>query len=165
MTDEQDGPTGPMAEDAPARDRARLAAAVADDKKGLDTIILDVGDVLAICELFVITSAPNTRLHSTRRWQDRQLKRGGCSIADTGSLRSRASLRSASRRVSSLRCGPRRLLPATLQPAASSTLRPPSSVSGCGSDAGDPDAQHGECDSRGHTSWAGAGGKPAEEAL
>jgi ribosome-associated protein len=65
MTDELDGPTGPMAADAPARDRARLAAAVADDKKGLDTVILDVGDVLAICELFVITSAPNTRLVRT----------------------------------------------------------------------------------------------------
>jgi ribosome-associated protein len=38
---------------------------VADDKKGLDTVILDVGDVLAICELFVITSAPNTRLVRT----------------------------------------------------------------------------------------------------
>ena len=54
-----------MAADASARDRARLAAAVADDKKGLDTVILDVGDVLAICELFVITSAPNTRLVRT----------------------------------------------------------------------------------------------------
>ena len=65
MTDELEGPTGPIAADAPARDRARLAAAVADDKKGLDTVILDVGDVLAICELFVITSAPNTRLVRT----------------------------------------------------------------------------------------------------
>jgi ribosome-associated protein len=65
MSDELDGPTGPMAADAPARDRARLAAAVADEKKGLDTVILDVGDVLAICELFVITSAPNTRLVRT----------------------------------------------------------------------------------------------------
>lgn len=46
-------------------DRARLAAAVADDKKGTDTVILDVGDVLAICELFVVTSAPNTRLVRT----------------------------------------------------------------------------------------------------
>ncbi len=44
------------------RDRARLVAAVADQKNGIDTVILDVGDVLAICELFVVTSAPNTRL-------------------------------------------------------------------------------------------------------
>ena len=45
-----------------SRDRARLVAAVADQKNGIDTVILDVGDVLAICELFVVTSAPNTRL-------------------------------------------------------------------------------------------------------
>jgi ribosome-associated protein len=59
--------------DEPARDdlemtsvdRARLVAAVADAKKGMDTIILDVGDVLAICDLFVVTSAPNTRLVRT----------------------------------------------------------------------------------------------------
>ena len=34
-------------------------------KRGLDTVILDVGDVLAICELFIVTSAPNTRLVRT----------------------------------------------------------------------------------------------------
>jgi ribosome-associated protein len=59
--------------DEPARDdqrltsveRARLVAAAADAKKGMDTIILDVGDVLAICDLFVVTSAPNTRLVRT----------------------------------------------------------------------------------------------------
>jgi hypothetical protein len=48
--------------------------------------------------------AQNTRLHSTRR-QDRQQH-----AAESGSFRSRAGLRPASRRVSSLRCGPRRRL-------------------------------------------------------
>jgi len=54
------------AADAPTtEDWARLAAAVADEKNGADTIILDVGDVLAICDLFVVTSASNTRLVRT----------------------------------------------------------------------------------------------------
>lgn len=38
------------------------AAQTADDKKGVDTVILDVGDLLAITEAFVITSAANNRL-------------------------------------------------------------------------------------------------------
>jgi ribosome-associated protein len=50
---------------ATTEDWARLAAAVADDKNGADTIILDVGNVLAICDLFVVTSASNTRLVKT----------------------------------------------------------------------------------------------------
>ncbi|HEX9259546.1 MAG TPA: ribosome silencing factor [Acidimicrobiales bacterium] len=41
------------------------AARAADDKKGLDTVILDVGPVLMITDVFVITSAPNTRLVRT----------------------------------------------------------------------------------------------------
>ena len=40
---------------------ALAAARAADDKKGHDTIVLQVGAVLAITEAFVITSAPNTR--------------------------------------------------------------------------------------------------------
>ena len=48
--------------------------------------------------------ARNMRLHSAR-WQDRQQH-----AAESGSFRSRAGLRPASRRVSSLRCGPRRRL-------------------------------------------------------
>ena len=59
------GGSGRLEDEASAQDRARLAAAVADDKQGRDTVILDVGDVLAICELFVVTSAPNTRLVRT----------------------------------------------------------------------------------------------------
>lgn len=38
---------------------ARLAAQAADDKQGSDTIVLYVGDVLAITEMFVVTSANN----------------------------------------------------------------------------------------------------------
>ena len=38
-----------------------LAARAAADKKGADTVILDVGGVLAITDHFVITSAANTR--------------------------------------------------------------------------------------------------------
>jgi ribosome-associated protein len=47
------------------RDLARFAAAVADAKKGEHTVVLDVGEVLAITGYFVITSAPNTRLVRT----------------------------------------------------------------------------------------------------
>jgi len=38
---------------------ARIAAQAADDKQGSDTVVLNVGDVLAITELFVVTSANN----------------------------------------------------------------------------------------------------------
>jgi ribosome-associated protein len=41
---------------------ARLAASTADDKQGLDTIVIPVGKVLSITEFFVITSASNRRL-------------------------------------------------------------------------------------------------------
>jgi ribosome-associated protein len=41
---------------------ARTAAAAADDKKAERTVILDVGDVLAITDAFVITSGSNPRL-------------------------------------------------------------------------------------------------------
>ena len=39
-----------------------VAAQAAAAKKGEDTVILDVGRVLAITDAFVITSAPNDRL-------------------------------------------------------------------------------------------------------
>ena len=65
MSDDRDGSVEAAGAAASSQDRGRRAAAVADDKRGLDTIILDVGDVLAICELFVVTSAPNTRLVRT----------------------------------------------------------------------------------------------------
>ena len=44
---------------------ARTAARAADDKKGEATVILDVGRVLAITDLFVVTSASNPRLVRT----------------------------------------------------------------------------------------------------
>lgn len=41
--------------------RAQIAARAADDKKADDIVILDVGDIIGIVDVFVITSAPNTR--------------------------------------------------------------------------------------------------------
>ena len=41
---------------------ALLAARSADQKGGHDTVVLDVGEILAITEAFVITSAGNSRL-------------------------------------------------------------------------------------------------------
>jgi ribosome-associated protein len=38
-----------------------LAARAADDKQGRDIVVLDVGDVLALCGWFVIASAANDR--------------------------------------------------------------------------------------------------------
>lgn len=56
-----------MADDAVATDLdtddlAVLAARAADAKGGSRTVVLRVGDVLGITELFVVTSAPNSRL-------------------------------------------------------------------------------------------------------
>lgn len=45
-----------------AREVAVIAARSADDKHGTDTVVLAVGDVLAITEFFVITAASNKRL-------------------------------------------------------------------------------------------------------
>jgi ribosome-associated protein len=39
----------------------KLAAIAADDKKADDTIIIDVGDVFAVSDYFVITSGSNPR--------------------------------------------------------------------------------------------------------
>ena len=47
------------------RELARVAARAAADKKGEDTVILEVGSVLAITDAFVITSASNERLVKT----------------------------------------------------------------------------------------------------
>lgn len=44
---------------------AIAAARAADDKQGRATLVLDVGDVLAITDHFVITSAGNTRQVAT----------------------------------------------------------------------------------------------------
>lgn len=40
---------------------ADMAAAAADEKKATDTVILDVGNVLAITDVFVVTSGANSR--------------------------------------------------------------------------------------------------------
>lgn len=44
-----------------AKEWARLAAQAADDKKATDTVILEVGQVLAITDYFVITTGANSR--------------------------------------------------------------------------------------------------------
>jgi ribosome-associated protein len=40
---------------------ALIAARAADDKLGVDTVVVDVGDVLVVTDLFVITSGTNAR--------------------------------------------------------------------------------------------------------
>ena len=46
---------------ATAREVAIVAARAADEKQGSNIQVLDVGDVLAITEMFVVTSASNSR--------------------------------------------------------------------------------------------------------
>ena len=49
----------------PVRDayrRAGVVAHAASDKKGDEIVVLDVGDILSIAEVFVLVSASNTRL-------------------------------------------------------------------------------------------------------
>ena len=48
-----------------AHRRAGIAAHAADDKKGEEIVVLDVGDIISIAEAFVFVSAPNTRLVRT----------------------------------------------------------------------------------------------------
>jgi ribosome-associated protein len=43
------------------RELARAAARAAASKGGDDTVVLEVGDVLAICDAFVLTSGRNSR--------------------------------------------------------------------------------------------------------
>ena len=47
------------------RSWAATAARAAEDKNGEDTLVIEVGSILAITDLFVITSAGNTRLVRT----------------------------------------------------------------------------------------------------
>ena len=47
------------------RELTRVAARAAAEKNGEDTVILEVGSVLAITDAFVITSAPSDRLVRT----------------------------------------------------------------------------------------------------
>jgi ribosome-associated protein len=46
-------------------ERARIAARAADDKKGEDIVVLDVGEIMGIVDAFVIAHASNTRLVRT----------------------------------------------------------------------------------------------------
>ena len=61
------GPAGPDGRVPPAEDGAyaqrwaTAAAAAADERKGADTVIIDVGDVLVVTDLFVITHGNNAR--------------------------------------------------------------------------------------------------------
>jgi ribosome-associated protein len=61
--DEREDPLsrGPQEPQLDAYGRARVAARAAADKKALDTVILDVGDILGIADVFVITSGTNSR--------------------------------------------------------------------------------------------------------
>jgi ribosome-associated protein len=54
-----------IAGDVPSITLARTAAQAADAKKGGDIVVFAVGEVLAITEYFVITSASNRRLVRT----------------------------------------------------------------------------------------------------
>ena len=59
------GPTTPGPVDAPVDDTtdrwACEAARAAEDKQGEETVVFRVGPVLAVAELFVVTSCSNTR--------------------------------------------------------------------------------------------------------
>ncbi len=58
-------PSDSTVDDPAGVELARLAARTADEKKGSDIIILDVGEVLAIAGYFVVISASNPRLVRT----------------------------------------------------------------------------------------------------
>jgi len=45
--------------------RGGIIAHVADEKQGQEIVVLDVGDIISIAEVFVFVSAPNTRLVRT----------------------------------------------------------------------------------------------------
>ena len=51
-----------MPADLSPLDLALLAARTADEKKATDTLVIEVGPILAVTEYFVITSASNRRL-------------------------------------------------------------------------------------------------------
>lgn len=51
--------------DRDAHDLAVVCATTADSEHGSEVVVLEVGDLIAISEYFVITSAPNRRLVRT----------------------------------------------------------------------------------------------------
>ena len=62
MTDTFDSAVGADAStEAGARRWALVAAAAADDRKGADTVVIDVGEVLAVTDYFVITHGNTPR--------------------------------------------------------------------------------------------------------
>lgn len=63
MTDDHSPPMSPADPDAHAL--ALSCAAAADDEHGRDVVVLEVGDLIAISEYFVIVSGHNRRLVST----------------------------------------------------------------------------------------------------
>jgi ribosome-associated protein len=66
-----------------ARRRSEMAARAAADKKGADTVILDVSDIISVAETFVITSGANARQVRTIAEEiEEQLKRH-CDAAPT----------------------------------------------------------------------------------
>lgn len=52
-------PSGTLAD---SRALASAAAGAADDKKATDVVVLEVAEIIGICDHFVICSAPNPRL-------------------------------------------------------------------------------------------------------
>ncbi|HEX9682083.1 MAG TPA: ribosome silencing factor [Acidimicrobiales bacterium] len=57
---------------------AAISARAADDKQAADVVILDVGDVLGICDLFVIASASNERqVRTVAEEAEHQVKQAG----------------------------------------------------------------------------------------
>ncbi len=58
---------GPLMDERPddALTVATVAARAADEKQGRNIVVLDVGEILAIAELFVVLEAPNRRLVRT----------------------------------------------------------------------------------------------------
>jgi ribosome-associated protein len=56
---------GPGSQDAEALAVATAAARAADEKQGRNIVVLAVGKVLAIADLFVVVDAPNRRLVRT----------------------------------------------------------------------------------------------------
>lgn len=56
----------------------RVAAAAADDKKADETLIIDVGDVFAVSDYFVITSGSNPRqVHAIADAVEEEVKNAG----------------------------------------------------------------------------------------
>ena len=66
MTIRADRRLTPVAPVSDAYRRAGIAARAADDKKGEDIVVLDVGDIIAITEVFVIVERARTPARCAR---------------------------------------------------------------------------------------------------